>query len=245
MTLKLVTFQHPIFNTLQGEGKYAGAPSTFIRLYGCNQSCSWCDTKGSWQEGSIGKYWCTAEIVDHLHRIGCMPDVVITGGNPMLQTDGLWELLKDAVFNDKRVTIETNAYDYDNAGRRDNFLDEGRFSGILWSLSPKLHDYQVGTIRSFLFSKTDRNEAQLKIVVTSLSDVERAVRLVREVTDISEDTALSWLYKTKRVPLTVFIQPEYSVARALVKEPRFLELVSDVYPGARVSVQLHKGLGLL
>ncbi|MFO1130065.1 MAG: 7-carboxy-7-deazaguanine synthase QueE [Rickettsiales bacterium] len=34
-----------IFNTIQGEGPYAGMPAIFIRLGGCNLACSFCDTE--------------------------------------------------------------------------------------------------------------------------------------------------------------------------------------------------------
>lgn len=37
-----------IYKSIQGEGKFIGTPSIFIRLSGCNLSCSWCDTKYTW-----------------------------------------------------------------------------------------------------------------------------------------------------------------------------------------------------
>jgi 7-carboxy-7-deazaguanine synthase len=40
-----------IFASIQGEGLHAGKPQIFIRLSGCNLSCSWCDTKHAWEGG--------------------------------------------------------------------------------------------------------------------------------------------------------------------------------------------------
>ncbi len=36
------------FATIQGEAKYTGTPSLFIRLQGCPVGCSFCDTKYTW-----------------------------------------------------------------------------------------------------------------------------------------------------------------------------------------------------
>jgi 7-carboxy-7-deazaguanine synthase len=35
---------HSIWKTVQGEGPFAGSPAVFVRLFGCNLQCNWCDT---------------------------------------------------------------------------------------------------------------------------------------------------------------------------------------------------------
>lgn len=40
-----------IFYSLQGEGANTGIRAIFIRLAGCNLSCSYCDT--DWKQGRI------------------------------------------------------------------------------------------------------------------------------------------------------------------------------------------------
>ena len=36
------------FLTVQGEGYFAGQPSYFLRIGGCDVGCHWCDVKESW-----------------------------------------------------------------------------------------------------------------------------------------------------------------------------------------------------
>ena len=38
-----------IFSTIQGEARFTGTPSTFLRLQGCSVGCAWCDTKHTWK----------------------------------------------------------------------------------------------------------------------------------------------------------------------------------------------------
>ena len=39
-----------IFPSIQGEGKSIGKPVLFIRSYGCNSHCNFCDSKYSWEK---------------------------------------------------------------------------------------------------------------------------------------------------------------------------------------------------
>jgi 7-carboxy-7-deazaguanine synthase len=112
-----------IFTSVQGEGIWAGVPSLFVRVSGCNLRCQWCDTPyASWQpEGDFLDVNILAE------RIQAVPvdHIVVTGGEPMLFSDValLTERLKDA---NKTVTIETAGTVYQSV------------HADLMSISPKL-----------------------------------------------------------------------------------------------------------
>ncbi len=71
--------------TIQGEGSLAGAVTHFVRMAFCEYSCSWCDTKYSWQNPVYEKLT-AKEIVDRLAALeGRAKWVTISGGNPALQ----------------------------------------------------------------------------------------------------------------------------------------------------------------
>lgn len=71
-----------VFNSVQGEGRYAGTPSSFIRLSGCNLRCVFCDTPySSWNPE--GTEWRIEDLVDQMQSYRT-EHVVITGGEPLL-----------------------------------------------------------------------------------------------------------------------------------------------------------------
>ncbi len=72
-----------IFKSIEGEGKRAGLPCTFVRLAGCNLRCSYCDTCYSLRP-TDGHDMELADIVVAVGNLG-VPRVTITGGEPMLQ----------------------------------------------------------------------------------------------------------------------------------------------------------------
>lgn len=98
-----------IFDSLQGEGYWTGTPMTFVRLAGCNapdlglDCVRWCDTAGSW-DAEAGDPCSAAEIIDHAH----FPRLCLTGGEPLLQPEGVAELLAEAHRRGLRVHLETN-----------------------------------------------------------------------------------------------------------------------------------------
>lgn len=93
------------FYSLQGEGKYLGVPSYFIRLSGCPMRCVWCDTPyASWEPE--GESWSLAQIQQDLNQYPQAAHVVITGGEPYSfpQISELVDFFKE---QSKVVTMET------------------------------------------------------------------------------------------------------------------------------------------
>jgi len=99
MSLKI----NEIFYSIQGEGPFVGYPAVFIRLSGCNENCSFCDTEHE-QFVSMDEETIVRLTMD-LAPDGCHL-VVITGGEPFLQDfTGLARLLLDEGFD---IQVETN-----------------------------------------------------------------------------------------------------------------------------------------
>lgn len=98
------------FNSIQGEGPYAGHSATFLRFFGCNKECTWCDTKYA-RKGeaprSFGSPKKLTEWLRHLtrdHAIGHR--LVLTGGEPMLQVD--YDLIHELSRMGLPIDVETN-----------------------------------------------------------------------------------------------------------------------------------------
>lgn len=118
-----------IFTSIQGEGQWAGSPSTFVRVSGCNLRCAWCDTRyASWEpEGPTMEVGAIADRVSE----AAVRHVVLTGGEPML-FDAIVPLAERLAGNGHVVTVET-------AGTVDRDLP-----CALMSISPKLANSTPG-----------------------------------------------------------------------------------------------------
>lgn len=95
-----------VFRSIQGEGIYFGQEQVFVRFYGCNLNCSFCDTRIY----SFKEY----EALDLLKLInscafGCN-FISLTGGEPLLQKDFLKDFLSlSKRLKGTRTYLETNA----------------------------------------------------------------------------------------------------------------------------------------
>jgi organic radical activating enzyme len=92
-----------VWDTMQGEGPYAGTPAMFVRLAGCNLQCGFCDTDYTTDRKRLH----INEIVNQIEATRPPPHlVVITGGEPFRQNIGPFvSLLRREGY---LVQIETN-----------------------------------------------------------------------------------------------------------------------------------------
>ncbi|HHD83957.1 MAG TPA: 7-carboxy-7-deazaguanine synthase QueE [Campylobacteraceae bacterium] len=102
-----------IFYSIQGEGTHAGIASIFVRLYGCNLTCDFCDDELHKTTLEEMKY------EEVLARIAAYPAkrVIITGGEP-----SIYDLNPFITFLHRKgyyVSIETNGYDFANVKKAD------------------------------------------------------------------------------------------------------------------------------
>lgn len=168
---------YEIFQTLQGEGKYAGHPCIFVRTSGCNLRCTWCDTKHtSWHPE--GTKQTVEQILSTTQQWEKIEHVVISGGEPMLQPD-LGELVDNFRRRGHFVTIETAGTIYRDDVRPDFF-----------SISPKLAHSQPDDVRQRrLHDRNNRHtplhqfvsrgpHLQIKFVVQSEADLVEILRLI-------------------------------------------------------------------
>jgi 7-carboxy-7-deazaguanine synthase len=84
-------------DTVQGEGINIGQPATFLRMQFCTLNCIWCDTREVWRQGNqytvleLVKLWEKEGVIKRL-RDG--QHLILTGGSPLKQQDGLTALIR-------------------------------------------------------------------------------------------------------------------------------------------------------
>ena len=93
-----------IFYSIQGETTTAGLTSVFVRLSGCNLSCSYCDTAHARTEGYEMQL---DAILNEIEKCRSANHVTITGGEPLLQNNTI-PLVKKILEAGRKVQIETN-----------------------------------------------------------------------------------------------------------------------------------------
>ncbi len=120
------------FYSIQGEGKYTGTPSLFLRFGGCNMKCEGfgcletssegvevqgCDTVYAVNKEHFSHTWVpineTQELLNilDLYELPQAVDIVLTGGEPLLYANDtiFIDFLNALDKNGHRITFETNA----------------------------------------------------------------------------------------------------------------------------------------
>ena len=212
--------------TLQGEGPSSGQPAGFIRLWGCNLDCRWCDTPYTWDTtGKNGVVFerdvesVTMPIDELVAAVESfnVPRVVVTGGEPLVQRNELGELCAALVGAGFAVEVETNGTLAPDIGEV--------ATQVRWNVSPKLG--HAGTSRESIkdtLSAFARLDSVFKFVVAQVDDLDEIEGVLDRFPEIE--------------PHQVWVMPEGRTADRIVGR---LEVIADAVVARRwnLSTRLH------
>ena len=166
-----------IFLSVQGEGIYLGIPQLFIRFYGCNLSCSFCDT----QEDSYRTFTKDSLMSKILGVKGVYHSISFTGGEPLLQADFIREFLSEYKrFYNKKIYLETNGTLYRELAKVIEYID---FIAMDFKLSSSTKSANFWKEHKNFLKLAKEKDTFVKIVVTpntSSEDIACAVDIIQK-----------------------------------------------------------------
>ncbi|MDT8911999.1 7-carboxy-7-deazaguanine synthase QueE [Amycolatopsis sp. PS_44_ISF1] len=171
--------------TVQGEGRSLGRRCAFLRLGGCNLSCTWCDTPYTWDWTGSGESGIAHDPGKELHRrsveevLAQLLDfgtdlIVISGGEPLGQQKRLIPLVAELTGRGLEIEIETNG----THAAAPELVE----AGVRFNVSPKL-SHSGDTRRRRIVPRALANLAKLpgstfKFVCRNTGDLDEVAELV-------------------------------------------------------------------
>ena len=232
--------QPEIFYSIQGEGKSMGLPSVFVRTSLCNLHCIWCDTDYTWNwtgtrfqhanDAKPGytkfdkKSWIAqCAIEDVAAAVAQYPcrNVILTGGEPMLQQPTLVQLMRLLRRTDPNYhfEVETNG----------TLLPTPEFQEQInqYNVSPKLENSNNSRkLREkpavYRFFAADVR-ALFKFVLAEKTDLEEVLQLMTQYSIPAEK---------------IWLMPEGNTRQKLLQRRRWLVEVCKQY-NFRYTDRLH------
>ena len=198
------------FESYQGEGKSRGAPSIFIRFWGCNLRCRFdgvsCDTPYAvYTEKDKAVDYTVDEIVEYLYQ-SKLRNIIFTGGEPMLFQEEILAITSQ--LTDFTVEIETNGT-IPPTGALMNAVDSFNISPKLASSNQETH-YEEQRINLDALKSFPIEKSYLKFVV---NDLER---------DIVEIKCL-----IEHLELEVFLMPQGKTKDEYLKNEKDVQLLAE------------------
>jgi len=167
---------HEIFTSVSGECGVIrqGDWVTFVRLAGCNLRCFWCDTSKSHSK-TAGAPMTITDILSTV-ILNDIYKVVLTGGEPLLQGELVYDLLRALVQRGIVVQVETNGT-----------IFPPEIPGVTWIVDYKLPSSRMED-RMIPVSDFMRLPmgSWIKFVIGSPVDYYKAMLLCREIRKFSD-----------------------------------------------------------
>ncbi len=213
-----------VFKSIQGEGPYQGKTQVFVRFWGCNLNCIFCDTPvDSFSIKSL------KGLIGEILAYGECDSVSLTGGEPLLQVDFLKELAKFLKGYGKTLYLETNGILYQNLIPLISYVDIIAMDFKLPS-STGLKGFWDEHRRFLEIAK--EKEVFVKAVITKATRIEDLYLSLSLIKEVAGDTLF-------------VLQPDYPFEDLLEKKLDFYQEVCKAQ-GIKVRImgQVHKYLGI-
>ena len=170
MTAKIIE----IFHSLQGEGVYLGEPMTFVRFYGCNLACHYCDTRYARDEARASEMP-GDQVIAEVKKLAKPGEFVsLTGGEPLLWAGFIAEIGPGLKDNGLKLYLETNGTLPDELHKVLALLD-----AVAMDIKPPTACGKAfwGTHRHFLAAAGDK--AFVKLVVAADTEAEEFQKIYK------------------------------------------------------------------
>lgn len=202
-----------IFSSIEGEGIRAGELTTFVRFYGCNMKCSYCDSQYACT-GNDYKHMYVKEIVENVESFG-NKNVTLTGGEPLIQLP-IKDLINSLLLNPNNfsINIETNG-----SINVKEYIE--KFPNVIYTVDYKCPSSDCEHLMNIENLRCLRPTDVLKFVVGSREDLERAY-----------DVCMLSGTKAK-----VYLSPVFGKIEP-VEIVKFMK--EKCWQGVRVQLQIHK-----
>ena len=202
-----------IFLSIDGEGYRTGLPVVFVRLYGCNLNCSYCDTRYSCEQQEY-KEMSLYDILAQVLSYG-VPRVTLTGGEPLIHP-GVKDLITSLVANDIEVNIETNG-----AVDLDEFIEFKYNSKVVFTM-----DY-----------KCKSSGMEEKMILSNLVFLQPKDVIKFVVSNYNEMEEMEYILEASKCKAQAYVSPVFGA----IEPKELVEYVLDNgLNDVKVQVQLHK-----
>ena len=202
-----------IFLSIDGEGCRTGLPVVFVRLYGCNLNCSYCDTRYSCEQQEY-KEMSLYDILAQVLSYG-VPRVTLTGGEPLIHP-GVKDLITSLVANDIEVNIETNG-----AVDLDEFIEFKYNSKVVFTM-----DY-----------KCKSSGMEDKMILSNLVFLQPKDVIKFVVSNYNEMEEMEYILEASKCKAQVYVSPVFGA----IEPKELVEYILDnKLNNVKVQVQLHK-----
>lgn len=214
-----------VFESIQGEGIYAGIRQIFVRFYGCNLNCKFCDSKLT----HFDKY-SSMELDNLLQKFSqSVHSVCFTGGEPLLQKDFLEQFLGIMKHRQMTTYLETNGTLYNELK---TVLDDVDIIAMDFKLPSSTGLHGLWDEHKRFLEAASNKKVFVKMVIchsTKEEDLDRALGLVKAM---GKDTP-------------IVLQPNFfeTDSDLIKKISDFQKIALERLADIRVIPQMHKYLG--